>query len=65
MHRQTFFVESNVIGRIAIVQLANGGGVMALFNQAMPPRRHFAMIGFAVVPDADVMDVLAGGQAGA
>ena len=56
--------EADVVLLAAEVELADGIHAMALAPEAVAPARHAAVIGTAVVPVADLVDVATGCQGG-
>ena len=57
--------EAVVVGAAAKMQLADRVDGEPLAAQVMAPARHAAVVGNAVVPEADLVHVAAGGQRGA
>jgi len=62
VHRHDGFGESGILFVGAEVKLADRDDAVSGFAQAMMPTRHRPVIGVGIVPEPDLMDVLAGGE---
>jgi hypothetical protein len=63
VHRNDFFREAVVLAGLAEVQLADRGDAVAGLPEQVVPGRRLAVVGVGVVPVADLVDVLAAGEA--
>ena len=65
MQRADLGVEAGRVRLVAVMQLADGEHRAARRLQRMAPAGHAAVIGVAVVPGADLVDMAPGGEGGA
>ena len=65
MQRHDLLGEAVVVTGAAEVQLADRHRCVTGFLEPVPPRRHAAVIGDRIVPEADLVDMAAGRQRGA
>ena len=65
VHGDALVREARVVVRATEVQLADGGDGVAPLHKPVAPAGSLANVGGGVVPDAELVGVAAGGQAGA
>lgn len=66
VHGDALIGKADVIGGVAVVELADRGDRVAVLGEPMPPTGFgVAGVGGGVIPGADLVDVTAGGEAGA
>src|SRR5690606_28210680 len=63
VHGDLFFGEAVVLVGQPEMQLADGHNLVPAFTQHMVPAGYGAIVGIRVVPEADLVDVLAAGKA--